>query len=195
MIRRICGWGINDADFIVYPKINGRREMIPTYRKWSNMLLRILDEKQLIKCPEYKDVSICKNWQYFTNFHNWMNNYIGDITGLEIDKDIYIPGNKVYSSNTCCFVSKDINDLFRDNSKTKKSNLPNNIFTSPPNSYRAVYLGNYLGTSKDVDILVERVNLAKAEHYEQLAEQQTDERIFTGLLRHADLLRFGSYDF
>lgn len=198
MDEKICGWGVNDADFVVRPTIYNKREIVPTYRKWSNMLTRVLDEKELLRHPEYRKISICEEWKYYTNFHNWMTNYIGDIgdiEGLELDKDVYIPDNKIYSPHTCCFVSKDINDLFRDNSRTKKSGLPENIFTSPPNSYRAVYLGKYLGSGKDIEKLLELVNTAKANYYEELAETQTDIRVITGLLRHADLLQFGSYDF
>lgn len=40
-----------------------------------------------------------------------------------LDKDILVKGNKVYSSNTCCFVPEDINVLF-STKRNGRSNLP-----------------------------------------------------------------------
>lgn len=34
------------------------------------------------------------------------------IEGFELDKDILVKGNKVYSPETCCFVPKEVNSFF-----------------------------------------------------------------------------------
>lgn len=53
----------------------------------------------------------------FQQFAEWCNHQPGysssDAEGFrfEIDKDILVPGNKVYSPDTCCFVPKRINSL------------------------------------------------------------------------------------
>ena len=43
------------------------------------------------------------------------------IEGFDIDKDILIQGNKVYSPDTCCFVPHEINSFFRKYAKGKKT--------------------------------------------------------------------------
>lgn len=82
--------------------------------RWSMMLARCYNPN----CKSYKDygalgVTVCKEWHYFPN-------YIKDIESLpnahklkgkdsknwHIDKDIKIPGNKVYSKDTVMIISK-----------------------------------------------------------------------------------------
>ncbi len=42
------GWGINDADYVVQPVINGRQVLCPFYSRWVGMLTRVF-------CPKYKE--------------------------------------------------------------------------------------------------------------------------------------------
>lgn len=57
--------------------------------------------------PTYEGCTVCDEWLYFSNFKKWFDeNYI---EGFQLDKDIIIRGNKVYSPQTCCFVPKEIN--------------------------------------------------------------------------------------
>ena len=62
--------------------------------------------------PTYKDVTVCEEWHNFQNFAKWFeDNYV---EGFELDKDILVKGNKIYSPETCCFVPKEINSLFKN---------------------------------------------------------------------------------
>ena len=48
--------------------------------------------------------SVCEEWKHFSNFKKWFDeNYI---EGFDIDKDILIKGNKVYSPEACSFVPR-----------------------------------------------------------------------------------------
>ena len=74
--------------------------------------------------PTYKNCSVCEEWHNFQNFAKWFyDNYPNDDLKYELDKDIKVEGNKVYSPDTCLFVTKKEN--------LRKAHLKNHAFTSP----------------------------------------------------------------
>ena len=85
---------------------------------WRSMLLRCYNEKCLSKRDTYKDVTVCKEWHNFQNFAEWCVNQKGfksvDKGGrqFQLDKDLLVEGNKIYSPETCCFVPTEINCFF-----------------------------------------------------------------------------------
>ena len=87
------------------------------YKCWEHMLKRAYDENFLNRHPTYKDVTVCEEWHNFQNFAEWCYSQkffsAKDDKGkpYQLDKDLLIKGNKVYSSETCCFVPHRINSL------------------------------------------------------------------------------------
>ncbi len=80
------------------------------YQSWNSLLQRCYDSNFHERSFTYKDCSVSDNWKNFQVFAEWHEkNYI---VGFALDKDILVKGNKVYSSETCCFVPKQINQLF-----------------------------------------------------------------------------------
>ena len=78
--------------------------------RWREMLRRCYSPNFLFQNPSYKGCSVCNEWLSFSNFKRWFdNNYVD---GYQLDKDILVKGNKIYSPNTCCFVPQEINNLF-----------------------------------------------------------------------------------
>ena len=92
-------------------KIDG--EYTKEFSLWKDMIDRC-DIKQT-KYPAYVNVTVCESWFKFQNFAEWCNNQKGfmvkDEKGnmFDLDKDILVKGNKVYSPETCCFVPREIN--------------------------------------------------------------------------------------
>jgi hypothetical protein len=85
------------------------------YKKWVSMLERCYSQKFKNKKPTYKNCTACDEWLIFSNFKQWFeNNYID---GYELDKDILVLGNKVYSPETCCFVPHIINQVMNSLNK------------------------------------------------------------------------------
>ncbi|AUO79426.1 hypothetical protein BSP10_023 [Bacillus phage BSP10] len=95
------------------------------YTVWSGMLERCYDSS----CERYKDyggagVTVCDRWHSFENFLEDLPNIEGydeelfKQSKIFIDKDIKqknSPKNKkVYSPDTCCFVSRQVNNANRD---------------------------------------------------------------------------------
>ena len=84
------------------------------YVRWYNMLKRCYDPYYINKHLTYINVVVCDEWLNFQNFAEWLKKNYYEIPGEEmnLDKDILIKGNKIYSSNTCCLVPQSINKLF-----------------------------------------------------------------------------------
>lgn len=99
--------GINNAPFVVSPTIINKRVTHPAYSTWRDMLVRSYTSKYKEKHPTYIGVTCCEEWLYFTNFAKWFkDNYI---KGWQLDKDLLIKDNKIYSPATCLFVPAKIN--------------------------------------------------------------------------------------
>lgn len=85
------------------------------YSIWKHMLERCYSHKLHKRRPSYRECVVARRWHCFQQFANDLitlegyNNWIDPNTGYELDKDIKIPGNKVYSVETCMFVSKEVN--------------------------------------------------------------------------------------
>lgn len=63
----------------------------------------------------YPDCSVEKVWHNFQVFADWYDiNHPGDGGRYQLDKDIKIPGNKVYGPDACMFVTQ------QDNLKARK---------------------------------------------------------------------------
>lgn len=98
----------------------------PSYIVWSNLLRRCLDDEIKAKLPTYQNCTLCEEWHEYSTFRDWYYDPCnGYKDGYQLDKDILVKGNKLYSPETCCFVPHKINNLFRV--KPKKDGLPHGI--------------------------------------------------------------------
>jgi len=80
------------------------------YKIWSGILERGYSVKWKEKYPTYENVTVCKEWHNFQNFAKWYSE--NSVPGWDLDKDILIKGNKIYSSENCCFVPPSLNKTF-----------------------------------------------------------------------------------
>ena len=86
------------------------------YQRWSGIIQRCYN----INSPNYKNygengVEVAPEWYNFSNFKKWfLDNYwnIGTDEKLVVDKDILVPNNKIYSSETCLLVPISFNSMF-----------------------------------------------------------------------------------
>lgn len=120
--KLIQGVGVNDADYPVYKKENGKNVWCcPYYRTWNNMFVRAYNDKLKQKRPTYEDVTVCEEWHSFMRFRVWMVEQ--DWKGKQLDKDILFQGNKVYSPDACVFVHRVVN-LFLTDSAAARGEWP-----------------------------------------------------------------------
>jgi hypothetical protein len=66
----------------------------------------------------YAGCSVCPEWRKFSAFREWMS--AQDWQGKDLDKDILFEGNRVYSPNTCIFVSPQLNKFLTHSSKKSR---------------------------------------------------------------------------
>lgn len=92
--------------------MDGRRT--GAYRTWFNMLIRCYCPEVQKKHPTYIGCTISRDWQDFQDFAAWYYNQPYSDLGYELDKDLLIPNNKIYSPDTCCFVPSELNSLLTD---------------------------------------------------------------------------------
>jgi len=107
--RLILGLGINDADYQVYIKLEGRRITCHFYRTWVDMLTRCYSPNYHKRRPTYIGCSVVQSWLTFSVFKQWMQQQ--DWQGKQLDKDLLLIGNKHYSPDTCIFISHALNNL------------------------------------------------------------------------------------
>lgn len=87
--------------------LDGTRKFTKAYTIWNLIRIRCYSDKFLIKNPSYKGCTVSPLWYNFQNFAEWF--YINCVEGWQLDKDILVKGNKIYSPDTCCFVPAIIN--------------------------------------------------------------------------------------
>ena len=91
-------------------KVNG--EHTSENKRWSSMLMRCYDDKYYSRFQTYVGCSVSEKFIFFPYFKEWCNKQIGfSNQSWQLDKDLLIKGNKVYSENSCVFIPQEINSL------------------------------------------------------------------------------------
>lgn len=106
---------------------------------WKGLLERSYCPKLLLKRPTYLEVHADESWHNFQTFSSWCQTQKGFINkGWELDKDLLVKGNKVYSPNTCVFLPSEINVAISTVKSTRKGDLPVGVTNSEQGrGYRA----------------------------------------------------------
>lgn len=130
-------------------KENGKNTK--AYNAWRAMIQRCYDDKYKHKNPTYINCEVCEEWHNFQNFAKWFEENYYEVEGerLDLDKDILVKGNKVYSPSTCIFVPQRINMFFRENNIERE--LPIGVTLEKEavtNPYRTSVCGVIIGWFK-----------------------------------------------
>ena len=92
------------------PSINGVNTK--EYALWKHMLRRCYSNTYKKKYTTYEGCEASENFKSYEYFYEWCHRQVGfGVDGFEIDKDLLIKGNKVYSENTCVFLPQEINKV------------------------------------------------------------------------------------
>ena len=113
----VCGVGILGTEYPI--RVNGVRTK--EYVLWKSMLERCYsDSAYQKKRPTYKDCEVSENFKSYEYFYEWCHKQIGfGVEGFELDKDLLVKGNKVYSENTCVFIPQEINKVLTKSDKIR----------------------------------------------------------------------------
>ena len=92
------------------PSINGVNTK--EYALWKHMLRRCYSNTYKKKYTTYEGCEASENFKSYEYFYEWCHRQVGfGVDGFEIDKDLLVKGNKVYSENTCVFLPQEINKV------------------------------------------------------------------------------------
>ena len=161
-------WGVGYLGIREYKK-DYDIELKPTYKKWNRLLERGYSKTLKEKYPTYKDIVVCEDWHNFQNFAEWYEENYKE--GFQLDKDILIKGNKIYSEDTCCFVPYEINNLLSSNRKSRGDTPIGVSFHTRDNKYQA-----YLNTGVSRVSLGYFISMTKAfQAYKEAKEQYIKE--------------------
>ena len=115
--KLLYGIGVNDSTYKTSIKLNGKNRYCPCYVKWTHMLERCYSNNLKIRRPSYIDVTVCDEWLLFSDFKKWME--LQEHEHKELDKDLKILGNKIYSPDACLFITRRINLLITDSGTSR----------------------------------------------------------------------------
>ena len=186
MVHLVQGVGINDRSCPA--KIQGK--MTREYILWSGILRRSFSEASKIKRPTYINCSISDTFTYYHLFHKWCQTQIGfGEDGYQLDKDLLIKGNKLYSEDTCVFIPQVLNSLLLKRNNDRGI-LPIGV-SQNGNNFRAkcsVCGGNkYLGTFSSIDLAFQAYKTFKEAYIKEQAElykDSIDPRAYLALLNY-----------
>ena len=108
-----------------------------------------------------------------------------DWEGKELDKDLLVPGNRLYSPETCIFISKKLNNLL---GKKHKTDLPQGVTRYSKAKYQAILNGIKLGSYLTIEEASAVYKEAKLEYLYSIVAEQKNKKLITGLLAHIKLL-------
>ena len=168
---------------------------------WRGVIGRCYNNEFHKKSPTYADCSVSEKFKYYPYFKEWCGNQIGfnavDDKGrpFELDKDILIKGNKVYSENTCCFVPAEINGLFikRD---AARGDLPIGVWYHKRDRKYAAQVSRFkenihLGYFSTPEEAFNAYKEAKEDYIKEVANKwkdQIDPRVYEALINYKVLL-------
>jgi len=109
LVRTVCGVGfIGDGD----KATQNRGVKLKEYSVWKGMIERCYSGALRGNYPTYEGCKVCDDWHNYQNFANWYSeNYPKCGGDYELDKDLssYGSSGKIYSPETCIFVTRAIN--------------------------------------------------------------------------------------
>lgn len=193
MKRLVHGIGINDGKYPAF--ING--VPVDEYTVWMNMLLRCTKKIQ-DKYPTYKGTTCSENFKSYSYFYKWyhkqFNNGKRDENGKrwQLDKDLLVKGNKIYSEDTCVFVPQRINKLLIK-PRQFSGGLPTGVtFKKSRNRYRAqcnigTGVSKHLGDFKTSDEAFLAYKTFKEAFVKQVANEYKpylDPRVYKSLMQY-----------
>ena len=140
----VYGVGVLGAKYP--PSINGVQTK--EYTLWQNMLRRCYSDNSKKKQPTYEGCEVSENFKSYEYFYDWCNSKVGfGVEGWQLDKDLLVKGNKVYSENTCVFIPAEVNTLLVKSTASRGKHLIGVCWNKTKKSFVA-HVGKNKGKSE-----------------------------------------------
>lgn len=177
-VGKLYGIGIRDEPAYVFEA--GIKIICPYYKTWQSMIVRCYSEVFHEQQPTYKECTVCNEWLTFSNFKRWMSSQ--DWIGNQLDKDLKVYGNKIYSPDTCLFISRDVNMFLADRKLRKKEGHVGVYYESDRNKWKALCGGLLIGRFESEIEATNAYLLKKRELANKLASKQSNKIISDAII-------------
>ena len=166
---------------------------LPQYEHWKGMIRRCYNDKERGKFETYNDCTVSENFLHYEYFYEWCNKQIGfNCDNFDLDKDLLVKGNRVYSEHTSIFLPREINSALTKNGKTRGEHLIGVSWHKATNKFIArvdVGLKNqkHLGLFNTEIEAFNTYKIAKESYLKHLAEKwkdKIDPRAYNALMNY-----------
>lgn len=189
----LYGVGFNDGKYPVF--VNGKK--IAEYRLWQGILERCYSQRVQQKQPTYVGCSVSNKFKSYSYFHEWCQEQIGfGQKSFQLDKDLLVRGNKVYSEDTYLFIPRDLNILLTKR-EACRGDLPIGVSLSKDNSgfksqgsfgtFHKKYLG-YFPTAKEAFMRYRQVKESYIKFQAEQWREFIDPRAYEALMSYEVLI-------
>lgn len=186
MAKLVCGVGVNNRKYLA----NTGGKPTKEYDLWKSLLTRCYCPKYQKRQSTYVGCSVSENFRNFSFFHEWAEQQIGfGQKGFQLDKDLLLKGNKVYSETACLFLPKDLNNLLIS-SRASRGKLPIGVSAQGSGFQAEVHCGKssvYLGffnTSERAFVAYKQAKEAYIKLQAQKWKAHIDPRAFAALMAY-----------
>lgn len=186
MVKLVYGVGHNDGKDP--SQIDGKATK--EYQLWFSMLSRCYADLSFLYAPSYLKCTVSSAFKTYSFFHDWCQQQVGfKQPDFQLDKDILVKGNHVYSESTCVFVPRPLNKLLA-NCSNKQEDLPTGVcFRNNRYTARLTIFGKQkpLGGFKTLEEAFQAYKTAKEAHVKHMAElykADIDPRAYAALMAY-----------
>lgn len=154
--------------------------------RWNHVMRRCYSVKFKEEYASYVRCTSSENFRSLRYFSSWWDIQVGSSNkDWQLDKDILVKGNKLYSEDTCVFVPREINNLFnKPNNSTK---LIGTSLCKRSNKFRAILKNKHIGLFQTEVEAFYAYKEAKEAYIKEVAEKwkgQIDPRVYNALMNY-----------
>ena len=122
------------------------------YMLWHSMLERCYSDNYKKKHPTYECCEVSDKFKSYEYFYEWCNSQIGfGNQDWQLDKDLLVKGNKVYSEDSCVFIPQEINKILTKSTASRGEYLIGVCWSKTHKAFKA-QVGKNKGNSEHLGL-------------------------------------------
>ena len=173
----VYGVGCLGSNLELKASYNGKK--CPIYYAWARMIERCYSKKLHERFPTYIGCTVSDEFKDYSKWRVWYDNYPYKQDGWQLDKDLLIKGNKVYSEDSCVFLPQEINKILTKSTTSRGKHLIGVCWSKTNKAFKAqVNKGKgkpeYLGLFKTELEAFNSYKQAKESFVKELADKYKD---------------------
>ena len=187
MSNLIYGVGFNDRKYKT--RIEGKN--VKEYSLWINVLYRCCSEIYKKNNKSYEGCRISENFKSYSFFYEWCQSQKGFlIEKWEIDKDVLLKGNKIYSEDTCVFIPPCLNLMLtkrenkRGDCKIGVSKKRKKFVAQCSVDGKSTYIGIF-EKEEDAFYAYKKFKESEVKRITEIYSSELDERVYKSLVSYS----------